>query len=130
MVRCGVVSHPRQWAWVGLHEIMGERRRYRLLDLEQLCWRLGAVNIGDVRRNLAAALDEMIARQQMKRTECWTEGLAVGSVGFLKQIQPLILSRRQTDMVQEQSTTMWVLKEDAPAYGQKTNPKKQCKALN
>jgi hypothetical protein len=88
------------------------------------------VNIGDVRRNLAAALDEMIARQQMKRTECWTEGLAVGSVGFLKQIQPLILSRRQTDIAQEQSTTMWVLKEDAPAYGQKTNPKKQCKALN
>jgi hypothetical protein len=108
MVRCGVVSHPRQWEWVGLHEIMGDRRRYRLVDLEQLCWRLGAVNIGDVRRNLAAALDEMIARQQMKRTVCWTEALAVGSVDFLKQVQPLILSRRQTDMVQEQSTTMWV----------------------
>ncbi len=28
-VRCGVVSHPQGWEWVGYHEIMGHRRRYR-----------------------------------------------------------------------------------------------------
>ena len=33
MVRCGMVGHPREW--VGYHEIMGSRRRYRLLDLDQ-----------------------------------------------------------------------------------------------
>jgi hypothetical protein len=32
MVRAGVVSHPREWEWVGYHEIMGQRKRYRLLD--------------------------------------------------------------------------------------------------
>jgi hypothetical protein len=41
MVRAGVVSHPREWEWVGYHEIMGQRKRYRLLDLERLGWRLG-----------------------------------------------------------------------------------------
>src|SRR2546428_1465588 len=25
MVRCGVVTHPSQWEWVGYHEIMGRR---------------------------------------------------------------------------------------------------------
>ena len=27
MVRCGVVAHPRDWAWVGYHEIMGIAHR-------------------------------------------------------------------------------------------------------
>jgi REP-associated tyrosine transposase len=27
MVRARVVSHPREWEWVGYHEIMGERKR-------------------------------------------------------------------------------------------------------
>jgi putative transposase len=26
MVRCGVVNHPREWDWVGYHEIMGQKR--------------------------------------------------------------------------------------------------------
>ena len=30
MVRCRVVAHPQQWAWVGYHEIMGQRQRYRV----------------------------------------------------------------------------------------------------
>jgi putative transposase len=42
MVRCGAVGHPREWEWVGYHEIMGLRRRYRLIDLDRLCWRLRA----------------------------------------------------------------------------------------
>ncbi len=39
VVRAGVVSHPRQREWVGYHEIMGQRRRDRLLHLERSCWR-------------------------------------------------------------------------------------------
>jgi len=51
MVRCGVVEHPRDWAWVGYHEIMGSRRRYRLVDVDRLCWRLRAENVEEVRHN-------------------------------------------------------------------------------
>ena len=49
MVRCGVVNHPREWEWVGSHEIMGVRRRYGLLDLDCLCWRLATGDIEEVR---------------------------------------------------------------------------------
>ena len=62
MVRCGVVGHPREWEWVGYHEIMGSRRRYRFLDLDQLCWRLGTAKLEEIRNNLAASLEERIAR--------------------------------------------------------------------
>ena len=83
----------------------------------------------EVRNNLVTALDRAVAEQPLQRCACWTESLAVGSVEFLEQTQPLILSRRQTDIVQEQSTTPWVLKEDARAYGKENELKKQRKAL-
>jgi len=82
MVRCGVVEHPRDWGWVGFHEIMGSRKRYRLIDLERLCWRLRADNVEEVPKNLIASLAERIARDEVKREPCWTESLAVGSLAF------------------------------------------------
>ena len=33
MVRAGVVAHPEQWAWTGYQELMGQRKRYRLLRI-------------------------------------------------------------------------------------------------
>jgi putative transposase len=86
MVRCGVVGHPREWEWLGYHEIMGQRRRDRLLDLERLCWRMATREVEELRRNLEAALAEAIARGEVKREAIWTESLAVGSAGRLKAL--------------------------------------------
>jgi len=116
MVRCGVVKHPSQWEWVGYHEIMGRRQRYRLLDLERLCWRLGTGSLEAVRENLKAMLQERIEREEMDREPCWTESLAVGSPDFVKRIEPLILSRRETEVVEE-AGGLWVLKEPEAPYG-------------
>ena len=126
MNRCGVVRHPSQWAWMGYDEIMGLRRRYRLIDLDRLCWRLGTSDIEDVRRNLEASLAERIGRDQMKREPWWTESLAVGSAGFVEKIKPLILSRRETEITQR-GDNRWVLQEPATAYGQKTGSKSAAK---
>ena len=94
--------------WLGYHEIMGQRQRYRVLDLDRLCWRLQADILADVRNHLEAALGEQIAEEQFKREPCWTEALAVGSAGFLERIRPLILSRQETELVQEDQE-IWVL---------------------
>ena len=122
MVRCGVVGHPREWEWLGYHEIMGKRRRYRLLDLERLCWRLGTEDPAEAKRHLEAALAEAIAKGQVKREPLWTESLAVGSNGFLEKIKPLILSRRETEVV-ETAEGLKALREAAASYGQKTGSK-------
>ena len=119
MNRCGVVTHPREWQWLGYHEIMGLRRRYRLIDLDRLCWRLGASSLEDIRKHLEASLSERIAGDQVKREPRWTESLAVGSAGFVEKIKPLILSRRETEMV-ETAENMWALREAETPYGQKT----------
>ena len=129
MNRCGVVTHPKEWRWVGYHEIMGSRTRYRLIDLDRLCWRLRTDSVEEVRKNLAASLADRIARDQMKREAIWTESLAVGSKGFVQQIQPIILSRRQTEVV-EKVPDLWTLGETPIPYGQKTGPKIACKAVS
>jgi len=79
MVRCRKVAHPRDWPWLGYHEIMGQRQRYRLLDVERLCWRLRTDSLPDLQKNLETTLGQLIAQGQMKREPCWSEGLAVGS---------------------------------------------------
>jgi hypothetical protein len=104
------------------------RRRYRLIDLDRLCWRLRASDLEDVRKNLEASLADRIAREQMKRGPCWTEILAVGSAGFVEKIQPLILSRRETE-IEESDGGLWMLKEREIPYGQKTGSKNAARSL-
>jgi len=118
MVRCGVVAHPRDWKWVGYHEIMGLWRRNRLIDLEQLCWRLGASTVEEVAKNLEASLVDAIARDQVKREAFWTESLAVGSQLFVEKIQPQISSRRETEIIAA-GQDVWALHESPAAYGQR-----------
>ena len=128
MVRCGVVSHPREWEWVGYHEIMGARTRYRVVDLDRLCWRLGVEDLEELRRNLTVSLAERIAREEVKREPCWTESLAVGSVGFLEKVQGQILSRRETAILQTTDSPVWVLHEPQTPYRQKTAPRNAASA--
>jgi len=122
MVRCGVVAHPKDWEWVGYHEIMGERQHYRLLDVERLGWRLATEKIEEVGGNLAWVLSQRIAEQQLGREACWTQSLAVGSPSFLAEIQPQILSRRETQIVEE-APELWVLRESPTVYRVETGAK-------
>ncbi len=127
MARCGVVGHPREWGWLGYQEIMGTRQRYRVLDLERLCWRLRARGVEEVQRNLDQSLREQLAREAFKRESCWTESLAVGSRVFLEELQPRVKSRLETEIVEVTDQT-WALKEAATPYGQKTGLKIAAKA--
>ena len=122
MVRAGVVSHPREWEWVGFHEIMGERKRNRLVDLDRLCWRLGTDDLGAVQKNLEASLAEALAREEVRRQPCWTESLVVGSTEFVGRMQPLIRWRQETEVV-EAADGVWALQETELAYGKETGPK-------
>lgn len=115
MVRCGVVSHPQEWEWVGYHEIMGRRQRYRLLDLDRLCWRLGAGSLAELKENHQRMLQERMARDQV-REPYWSDAVALGRSSFVEGIKPLILSRAELEIREVQEGT-WVLKEEPIPYG-------------
>ena len=129
MVRCRAVAHPREWEWVGYHEIMGQRRRYCLLDSERLCWRLGRASVEEVRRQIEMGLAERIARGEVKRIGYWTEALGVGSRGFLEQHRGLILGRMETEIVEVPDQGVNVLREEAIPYGQERGSKNAAKTV-
>jgi putative transposase len=124
MVRCGAVAHPRDWKWVGYHEIMGTWRRNRIIDLDRLCWRVGTADLAEIRRNLERSLEEKIARDQLKREPCWTESLAVGTPSFLEEIEPQISFRRTTEIVRT-ADDGWALQETPIPYGRENDPEKR-----
>ncbi len=98
---------------------MGERKRNRVLDLDRLCWRLRTDDLGAVQKNLEARLAEALARDKVRREPDWTESLVVGSTAFVERMQPLILSRQETEIA-EAADGVWALQEAKAPYGEET----------
>lgn len=108
MVRCGVVEHPSRWEWCGYSELIGNRKRYRLLDVDRLLSLLGAEDAVSFRKNLNAALVLAIEKRQLERDPRWTESLAVGSEAFVKEVQERVRRRRT---VMRETGGAWTLRE-------------------
>ena len=121
MVRCGAVKHPNDWPWSGYGELMGGRRRNRLLDLDKLLWLLRAGSVEEFRLTLQTALEEAMAKDQLKREPTWTECLAVGSQGYVEKIESEARNRQRLQC--EQEGGVWVLRDEhGPLYGAKNEP--------
>jgi putative transposase len=120
MVRCGAVKHPREWPWSGYEELMGLRRRNRLLDIEKLLWLLRGSGIEELREHLEVSLAERITKDQVKREAKWTESLAVGSQSFVENLQTRMRNRRQTKVLAEGGS--WMLQERYESVFEPQNP--------
>ena len=88
MVRAGVVRHPKDWQHCGYHEIQQPRSRYRIIDEGAL---LSLTKI-DSPEELSSRHFEWIREELSKdrarfRDERWTQGLAVGNMEFVQQVQ-------------------------------------------
>jgi putative transposase len=86
MVRARVVGHPRDWAWCGYDELIGQRKRYRILNLDHLRQRLGWRSVSELQQWYAEAIDQQVARQLLSREPHWTESLAVGEQDFVERV--------------------------------------------
>jgi putative transposase len=115
MVRAGVVSHPSEWDWCGYRELVGERKRYTFLDVPEVISRYGNTEIVKFRENYRYAIDEAIARQELKRDPLWTESIAIGSESFAKRIEEETLNRRELT-VETGPSNRWCVKEAPAAY--------------
>jgi putative transposase len=109
MVRCGAVTHPADWDWSGYGELMGTRRRNRLLDQEKLWWLLRGQDPAESRRQLEARLGQAIIDGELKRQAKGTESIAVGDRACIEAIEEPVRGRQQL-RVEEQSGT-WTLRE-------------------
>lgn len=119
MVRSGAVAHPAQWEWTGWHELMGERQRYRLLNMDRLALCLGERDLAAFRSRYDAMLTDALRCGNLHRQPAWTEGVAVGSEEFVKQVEETLREqgRRCETVVEDAGDGAWMLREMAAPYG-------------
>ncbi len=113
MVRAGVVSHPEEWDWCGYQELMGLRRRYRLIDTTGLLQILKLDSLGEFRTLYRQQLEQQLARgEEQEREPCWTESLALGSETFVTRVAETLKNRLLLiQETQESSPKTHVLRE-------------------
>jgi putative transposase len=119
MVRAGVAEHPRDWRWCGYDELVGTRRRYRLLDIKQLLRSLDLAAPQDLATLHAAGVDDLIVRRAFKREALWSESLAVGTREYVERIKKELWQRTRFEeecVTQEDQSRARVVREAPVAY--------------
>ena len=115
MVRAGVVPHPREWVWCGYHELVGSRKRYRMVATEKILELLGDCAAESLAASYEKAIGEAVAARDLQRNPIWTESIAVGCESFVSRIEAQTQNR--VELTKEETGGQWILRETAPAYG-------------
>ena len=120
MVRADAVRHPEEWECCGYREIQNPPQRYARIDrelLSQLLEMPGPEAVAEWQSEaLAEAMrgDEHHARG--RRSE-WTQGLAVGSLPYIQDVQRKIgINGRHRHTEEAGDDGTFVLREEAGAY--------------
>lgn len=95
MLRNGVVSHPREWKHSGYHELLGARKRYRLITFSRLLKCLAITDTERFRLWYEKTINAKAARY-MERQPYWTEAVVVGSWDWIESVSPKIGIKRRT----------------------------------
>ncbi len=116
MVRCGAVKHPGQWPWSGYEELMGFKKRNRLLDVPKLLSLLRTDDVEAFRKNFEVALEEALLKRALTREAKWTEVVALGSAEFVRDMEARVRNRQAMETAEQSED--WVLREKCePEYG-------------
>jgi len=116
MVRCGVVNHPEQWEWCGYHELVGDRKRFRIIDHDLLGKLLGPL-AQDFLVSYRSEIERAIAAKRLSRESWWTESIAVGSREYVLQIEEQTRKRKKRIRSEEVGSGYWCVREEPPPYG-------------
>ena len=119
MVRAGVVGYPCDWEWCGFREIARLRQRNRIIDQDSLADKLNLGNIGQLRELYTEYINETLSAGRSKREPKWTESLAVGSEGFVRQVAENLPRRQRIQIIRPQGGERgneWHVREVPPSY--------------
>ncbi len=93
MVRAGVVKHPSEWTFSGFNEIQNPRRKCVLIAYEKLKELAGFKNYEEFRASHWEWIEASLNDGANTRDQRWTESIAVGSKGFIKNMKSLLGTR-------------------------------------
>ena len=87
MIRAGVVKHPGEWKHCGYHELIGNRKRYKVINEESLLDKLQfSANTSYLRKWYSASLEDELSKGFHKRVGFWSESIAVGCRGWIENL--------------------------------------------
>jgi putative transposase len=118
MVRAGVTAHPQEWPWCSHDELVGSRRRYRILNTERLVESLGVGDKQELRQWYREAVEHRMALRSFRREGHWTESLVVGARDFVEHATQHYSNRRsfETMSVSSVAGPVWAVREPQAAY--------------
>ena len=125
MVRAGVVSHPCEWQWCGYQELVGEKTRYRLLDLDRLLELLGMPDPESFAAEYRTRVRRDIEEKRLHRDRRWTESIAVGGETFVRKVAAASRYKRLRPRIEESEDGSWAVWE-APSYYSRARARASC----
>ena len=116
MVRARAVRHPQEWEWCGYQELVGSRKRFRIIDQELLRRLLGPL-ADEFISSYASEIERAIATQRLARESWWTESFAVGSRSYVEGIEEQSRRRKKRIHSEEVDEGQWRVFEEPVPYG-------------
>ena len=113
MVRASVVSHPEDWSFCGYQEIMGYKKRYKLIDQKRLLQMLG-FDEERLKRQYHELIETHMELKKLQKDERWTESIAVGSRKFVEEIQSRLGDKAKKSIIYEINGSFELRKAEFP----------------
>lgn len=123
MVRAGVVRHPSEWKMNGFNEIQNPPERYGIIDMPGLRSYCGITNPEQFSEQHRQWVNDAIVQGRNQRENCWSESIAVGSVGYVEQIRTKLGLNGNGRIIEEQTSDRCVLREESVPYNAVFDPK-------
>ena len=115
MVRAGAVAHPRDWDAGGYRELRSPRARYAIIDIATVSALCGFDAVASFQAAHIGWIEQALREGADMREACWSEGLAVGSQGFVGKLQHELADKARYRAVSETAGT-YTLREPATPY--------------
>lgn len=116
MVRAGVVNHPSEWDMNGFNEIHNPPERKGIIDVAGLRSYCGIPDSEQFSKQYRQWVQDAIDNGSKQRDSCWSESIAVGSVGYVDEIRTRLGLNREGRIIEEQEFGRCVLREKAEPY--------------
>jgi putative transposase len=116
MVRAGVVGHPREWPWCGYDELVGERRKFLVLDRDKLLALTEAGSAAELASNHLAMIAKALEARRLQREAQWTDSIAVGSQEFVNGVAERNEWRAKLE-IRPGEGDAWLVREAGEPYG-------------
>lgn len=115
MYRTGIINHPQEWLTCGYHELIGQKKRYRIINIKELISLSGCSSHADFIVLYKSMITNALKNEEMDRIDYWSNSIAVGSREYIRRIKDNLKERGKLKNIDDHAE-LSVLKEPETMY--------------